>query len=197
MMLHFITLFCAYLLGSVPGAVLVSRWLNLPDPRSIGSGNPGATNVLRSGSKTGATLTLLIDATKGLPAIVFAQQYGFSTPWIHVIAFAALIGHMYPIFLHFRGGKGVATTLGILCLLYWPLALVWGTTWIVVAKVLKYSSLAALIATALLAPAAWLNRQPMELIYFLLALTAMVFWRHRRNIKNLVLRQESKIGQRG
>lgn len=195
-MLPIITLLCAYLLGSVPGAILISRWLHLPDPRSIGSGNPGATNVLRSGSKIGAALTLLIDALKGVPAVVFAQLYGLSMTWICLIAFAALLGHMYPVFLRFRGGKGVATTLGILCVLHWPLALVWGITWLIIAKVLKYSSLAALTATALLAPVAWLNQQPPELIYFLVALTVMVFWRHRQNIKNLILRRESKIGGR-
>lgn len=190
---HFLLLVLSYLLGSIPSAVLISHWMGLPDPRSIGSGNPGATNVLRSGSKWGAGLTLLADAIKGIPAVLWSIYLGFQLGWVCAIAFAALLGHMYSVFLKFHGGKGVATTLGILLILYWPIGLTWAGIWLFVAKVLGYSSVAALLATAMLVPMAWWIQLPRELVFFLLALTVMVFWRHRQNIKNLLSGNETRI----
>lgn len=172
----------------------MSRLMGLPDPRSIGSGNPGATNVLRSGSRLAAALVLLADALKGIPAIIFAIAQSFPPVWLYLVAAAVLLGHMYPIFLRFKGGKGVATTLGILGALHWPIAAVWAAIWLLTAKGLGYSSLAALIATASLAPVALWMQQPTEFVIFLLALTIMIFWRHRQNIIKLVQHKESKIG---
>jgi len=138
----------AYLVGSIPNAVIVSKLFKLDDPREVGSGNPGATNVLRSGSKFAALLTLLGDLLKGMLPVMLAQYYGLSIPIIALIAIAAFMGHLYPIFLGFKGGKGVATAIGVLAALSWKLLLIFISVWLVTAFVSRYSSLASLLAAA-------------------------------------------------
>lgn len=181
----------AYLLGSVPFAVVVSRLLGLQDPRSYGSGNPGATNVLRSGSRKAAALTLLFDAAKGVVAVWVAGHWG-----IMVAACAGLavfLGHVYSVFLRFKGGKGVATALGVLLALDWRVALCVLTVWLLVALITRYSSLAAILA-ALCAPVlSWLWMQHLWITVCVTVMSVILIWRHRGNIRKLLDRQEAKI----
>jgi glycerol-3-phosphate acyltransferase PlsY len=199
----------AYLIGSLSFAVIVSRAVGLADPRSYGSGNPGATNVLRSGSKVAAAVTLLFDAIKGWLPVVLVQwlgpRYGLSESVRALAGLAAFLGHLWPVFFRFRGGKGVATALGVLLALAPWLGAAVLITWIVVALTTRYSSLAAVTA-AVLAPvyivlgdSVW-NRTPWRWEVQgvrLLAVTVMVLlllWRHRTNIVRLATGMESKIG---
>ncbi len=195
----------AYLLGSVPFAVVVSRLMGLQDPRSYGSGNPGATNVLRTGNKLAAALTLLGDAAKGWLAVWlamrFGPQIGFGSTQIALIALAVFLGHLYPIFLRFQGGKGVATALGVLLALQPWLAAATAATWLLVAFFLRYSSLAALIA-ALFAPVyyvfgsgvAWYASPPIGVA--IAAISLLLIYRHRANISRLLAGTESRIGSK-
>ena len=189
-----IAIIIAYLIGSIASAILVSKWLQLPDPRSIGSGNPGATNVLRTGNKTAAALTLLGDLLKGLLPVLAGRWLQFEMFALCCIGLAAIIGHMYPVYYRFRGGKGVATTLGALFGISWPLAVAWLVIWLSVAKITRYSSLAALLATVCLPLLSWWLAYPVAILGFTIAITILVFWRHRKNIKNLMYGEESRIG---
>ena len=189
-----IAIIIAYLIGSIASAILVSKWLQLPDPRSIGSGNPGATNVLRTGNKTAAALTLLGDLLKGLLPVLAGRWLQFEMFALCCIGLAAIIGHMYPVYYRFRGGKGVATTLGALFGISWPLAVAWVVIWLSVAKITRYSSLAALLATVCLPLLSWWLAYPVAILGFTIAITILVFWRHRKNIKNLMYGEESRIG---
>ncbi len=195
----------AYLLGSVPFAVLVSRTMGLADPRSYGSGNPGATNVLRSGSKVAAALTLLLDGGKGWLAVWLAQraaQAGWlETAAVPLVALAVVIGHMWPLFLGFRGGKGVATAAGVLLAASGWLGLATVLTWLVVAVFFRYSSLAALAAAvfapfyALLGQDVVWNLQP-AMVVALGAISLLVIWRHQHNIRKLLRGEETRIGSK-
>ena len=181
----------AYLIGSVSFAVVVSRAMGLPDPHSYGSKNPGATNVLRTGNRWLAALTLVLDAGKGAVAVLVARQFG---PDMAAIAAAfAFLGHLFPVWLGFKGGKGVATSGGILIAYVWPVGLAALATWFLVAVVSRYSSLAALV-TAVTAPIyAWLwtrEFQPTEVVLFL---SVIVVLRHYANIRRLVRGDEGKI----
>lgn len=197
MLLAFI--FLAYLIGSIPFA-LISSWIfKLPDPRTYGSKNPGATNVLRSGKKAAAILTLLGDAGKGWLAITlahaFAPTWNMNDEAVAAVALAVFLGHVFPVFLRFQGGKGVATAVGVLLGLSPTLGLLAMATWIAVAVISRYSSLSALIA-ATLAPvyASLLFGFTLNtLAVFLMAL--MLIWRHQANIANLIAGKESRIGQ--
>jgi glycerol-3-phosphate acyltransferase PlsY len=188
----------AYLIGSVSFAVVVSRAMGLPDPRSYGSKNPGATNVLRTGKKLAAVLTLLGDAAKGWLA-VFLTDHFFSTEVpatykMAAVAIAVLIGHMYPVFHRFQGGKGVATALGVLLALNAWLAAGTVSTWLIIAVFFRISSLAALIA-ALSAPVfcyLLYGIHPYTLAVGIIAL--MLVWRHKTNIRNLLAGTEGRIG---
>jgi glycerol-3-phosphate acyltransferase PlsY len=189
----------AYLIGSVSFAVVVSRALSLPDPRSYGSRNPGATNVLRTGRKPAAALTLLGDSAKGAVAVVMASR--FAEPHAAEIAmgaaaFAVVLGHVFPVFFGFRGGKGVSTALGVLFGLDLYLALGTAATWIIVAMFFRISSLAALVA-ALFAPfAALLLYDPAHPFFLsLCAISALLIWRHKSNIRNLLAGTESRLGR--
>lgn len=184
----------AYLAGSISSSILIARIFQLPDPRSLGSGNPGATNMLRTGSKKAAALTLIGDLLKGLIPLLVARSLGFDMLMLCLMAMAATIGHMYPIYYQFRGGKGVATTLGVLLGINWILAIAWIATWISTAKLSGYSSLAALVATALLPVVAYFMQLQAIVIYLTGAIAILVIWRHRSNIKNLLNGKESKIG---
>lgn len=187
----------AYLIGSVPFAVVVSKAFGLNDPRSYGSGNPGATNVLRSGNKQAAALTLLGDAAKGVVAVWVMRQFGSAAPLAIALAgVAAFIGHVFPVFLGFKGGKGVATAVGVLGAFSGYLALASAATWLIIAVTTRYSSLAALVA-AIAAPAFAhvLIGQP-AITAACLVMAAMLLWRHSDNIKRLLAGTESRIGQK-
>ncbi|HVR53121.1 MAG TPA: glycerol-3-phosphate 1-O-acyltransferase PlsY [Pseudorhodoferax sp.] len=196
----------AYLLGSLSFAVIVSRAMGLADPRSYGSKNPGATNVLRSGSKAAAAVTLLLDALKGwLPvAFVVAQGDGFGLHegTVALVALAAFLGHLYPVFFRFQGGKGVATALGVLFGVDWLLGLAAAATWLIIAFFFRYSSLASLVA-AVFAPVyylfgnglAWYADKRIALALGVMAL--LLFWRHRENLVRLVQGRESRLGSKG
>jgi len=189
----------AYLLGSVSFAVLMSKLFKLPDPRSYGSGNPGATNVLRSGKKTAALLTLLGDSAKGWLAVFLAQKFtpadAFQPELIALAAIAVFVGHIFPVFLRFQGGKGVATALGVLLALNPLLGLAALLTWLVVARLFKLSSLAALVAAASAPAFAWWLAEPAEYVAVSVVLALLLIWRHQKNIQNLLSGREGKIGQ--
>ena len=184
----------AYLLGSVPFAVVVSRLFGLADPRSYGSGNPGATNVLRSGNKAAAILTLLGDAAKGWLAVFLAQRYGLSGAVVALVALAVFFGHLFPLFLKFKGGKGVATAAGVLLALDWVLGLGVLGLWLLTAFVSRYSSLGALVAAAgtpLLAGMLWgATGQTLAVGVMAAALIA----KHWANLQRLLAGTEPKIG---
>ncbi len=191
--------FFAYLIGSLSFAIITSKLFGLPDPRSFGSKNPGATNVLRTGKKLAAALTLLGDAAKGWVAVVLAQHfsssYGYGDYVIASVALAVFIGHIYPVFFNFYGGKGVATALGILLALNpWMGLGVFGT-WLLATYMWRVSSLSALIAAGL-APLFALTLFGFS-IYTgtVLILSLLLFWRHQSNIKNLLAGKESGIGK--
>jgi glycerol-3-phosphate acyltransferase PlsY len=189
----------AYLIGSVSFAVVTSRLFGLPDPHSYGSGNPGATNVLRTGNKAAAALTLLGDGIKGWLAVWLAQRFGDAfgaAPWtVPAAALAVFAGHLYPVFHRFAGGKGVATAFGIVAALQWPLALALGAVWLVMAYGFKISSLAALVA-AMLMPVGmfWLEGNA-PVAWVMVPVALLLFWRHRANIRQLLAGKERAIGR--
>ena len=188
-----------YLFGSISSAVIVSKIFRLGDPRKVGSGNPGATNVLRSGNKFAAALTLLGDVLKGVLPIVLAKYAGVSNGVVAMVAIAAFMGHLFPIFFGFKGGKGVATALGVFVALSWKLILVFAVVWTLVAAISRYSSLASLMATMItgLASFAIFNQQhELQLIGAVFWIVAFIFQRHKQNIERLRDGTESKIGQK-
>ena len=190
----------AYLIGSVSFAVLMSKAFGLPDPRTYGSNNPGATNVLRSGKKAAAALTLLGDAAKGWVAVVLAQHYAAHDEnyfmLVALVALAVFLGHVFPVFLRFQGGKGVATALGVLLALNVWMGLGALATWLVMAVVFRYSSLSALTAAAAAPVYALLLGLPSEWAFASLIMSFLLVWRHTSNIKNLLAGKESKIGSK-
>ena len=193
----------AYLIGSLSFAVIVSRLMGLSDPRSYGSKNPGATNVLRSGSKAAAAITLLLDGLKGwLPVVLvkwFGGDYGLGEGTMAAVGLAAFLGHLYPVFFQFKGGKGVATAAGVLLGVSWVLGVATLATWVIVAFFSRYSSLASLVAAAF-APlyylfgdrAAWYVDK--SLLAVMVAISALLVYRHRENINKLIKGTESKLG---
>ena len=190
----------AYLLGSVSFAVLVSRLMGLADPRSYGSRNPGATNVLRTGNRVAALLTLAGDAAKGWLAVVlakwFAARYGFGDTTIALVAIAAFAGHLFPVFHRFAGGKGVATAAGVLLGLNVWLGLATLGTWLIIAFFFRYSALAALGA-AVFAPLYYgFLFGPDAIGLAVLVMSALLVWRHRGNIEKLLAGKESRIGRK-
>ena len=201
----YIAVVAAYLVGSLSFAVIVSKALGMADPRSYGSGNPGATNVLRSGHKGAALATLLLDALKGWLPVFAVQQwggaYGMGLTTAALAGLAAFLGHLYPVFFAFQGGKGVATALGALVGVAWLLGLATGISWLVIAFFFRYSSLASIVA-ALFAPAYYLLggniAWPLEpgVFFTLLAMGLLLIWRHRENIRRLWAGTESKLGKK-
>jgi glycerol-3-phosphate acyltransferase PlsY len=182
-----------YLLGSIPFGLLLTQAAGAPDVRSIGSGNIGATNVLRTGRKGLAALTLLFDALKGTAAVLIASRYaGYEAALF--AGFAAFLGHLFPIWLKFKGGKGVATYIGLLLGIFWPAMLIFCAIWLIVAFATRYSSLAALVASALTPPALYLLGLPGPATLFF-ALTLMLWFMHRANIGRLMHGTEGKIGK--
>jgi len=188
-----------YLVGSVSFAVVVSRAFGLPDPHEYGSKNPGATNVLRTGHRLAALLTLIGDAAKGFVAVVCARLVA---PWlgapewvVPIVGLAVFVGHLYPLFHRFRGGKGVATAGGIVLALYWPLGVVLITVWLLMAFGFKISSLAALTTAVLLPIGLLYARGPGLEVAVGAVMAVLLFWRHRGNIRQLRSGQERTIGQ--
>ncbi|HEX6633770.1 MAG TPA: glycerol-3-phosphate 1-O-acyltransferase PlsY [Usitatibacter sp.] len=185
-----------YLAGSIPFALLVSRAMGLPDPRTYGSGNIGATNVLRSGSRRAALLTLVGDAAKGWAAVLVAASLGLAAGLVALVGFAAFLGHVFPVWLRFRGGKGVATAAGVLIAFDWRLGLGVIGVWLAVAVITRYSSLAAIVA-ALAAPAiAWWIAGPGPSLYAVAGMALLLLARHRANIAKLARGEESRIGEK-
>ena len=186
----------AYLLGSISTAIVVCRVLGIDDPRDVGSGNPGATNVLRHGGKAAAAVTLLGDAGKGVIPVVVGHLLGIEAPALTAVATAAFLGHLFPVYYRFRGGKGVATFIGInLALAPW-LGLAFIACWLSVAAVTRYSSFSALVATAITPGVAWWLGQPPASVALFVLMGATIFFRHRQNIANLLAGREKKIGQK-
>ena len=183
----------AYLLGSVSTAIIVCRLMGLPDPRTEGSNNPGATNVLRIGGKKAAALTLAGDSLKGVIPMVVCHLLGVSVPVFALAGLAVFLGHLYPVFFGFKGGKGVATALGVQFGLYWPIGAAVGLVWLFVAKVVNISSLSALVAMALAPAVVWYFWPETELVVMQVLVSAILFWRHRSNIRNLLSGNEGRI----
>ncbi|HVE54105.1 MAG TPA: glycerol-3-phosphate 1-O-acyltransferase PlsY [Ramlibacter sp.] len=193
----------AYLVGSLAFAVIVSKVMGLSDPRTFGSKNPGATNVLRSGSKAAAIVTLLLDAMKGFVPVLlvrlYGRPYGMEEGTVALVGLAAFLGHLYPVFFRFQGGKGVATFIGVVFGVHWLLGIATGLTWIIIAFFFRYSSLASLVAAAF-APLyylfgdrlQWYAERPVAMALFAMAL--LLAWRHRANIERLVKGTESRLG---
>ena len=192
--IEYLAIFASYLIGSLSSAIIVCKLMGLPDPRSEGSGNPGATNVLRFGGKKAAAITLAGDMLKGLIPVLIAKYMAMGDEVVVLVGFAAFIGHLYPAFFQFKGGKGVATMLGVMFGFSWSIGLATAGTWLFMAKVVKISSLSALVATALAPVYVWYWFDNMTAIGFTIVMTVILFWRHRSNIKNLVKGTEDSIG---
>ena len=195
----------AYLVGSLSFAVIVSRGMGLNDPRTYGSKNPGATNVLRSGSKAAAVATLLLDALKGwLPVVLvkwFGLPYGLGDGTVAMVGLAAFLGHLFPVFFRFGGGKGVATALGVLVGISWILGLATGGTWLIIAYFFRYSSLASLVAS-LFAPVYYIFGGgvvwPLDksIVLTTVIMSGLLIWRHAENVARLIKGTESKLGSK-
>ena len=195
--LMFVTLLfiiLGYLAGSISTAIIVCRAMGLPDPRSEGSRNPGATNVLRFGGKKAAAITLVGDFLKGLLPVLLARGVGLDETGLALTALAAFLGHLYPVFFGFEGGKGVATAFGVILGLSWPVALAALATWLFMAFVVRISSLSALTAAALTPLFAWGFGMRGVAFAAVLFMVALLVWRHRSNIQNLLAGAEDKIG---
>lgn len=190
-----LALVIGYLSGSVPFGLILTQMAGLGDIRSIGSGNIGATNVLRTGNKGLAALTLLLDALKGMVPVMMARHF-LGTEAAILAGLGAFLGHLYPVWLKFKGGKGVATFAGISLGFSWHVLLPFAVTWIAMAAIFRYSSLAALTASVVTTIAVFfVGLTSIGFLY--VALTALVFWKHRQNISRLLAGEESKIGSKG
>ena len=193
-MLYWLLPAAGYLIGSVSSAIVVSTLLRLPDPRALGSQNPGATNVLRLGSKIGALLTLAGDIAKGLlPVFAVSCWISDQTLLLAATGLGAFLGHLFPLYFKFTGGKGVATALGVVLAIHPLVALIQIATWLLVALVFRYSSLAALVTAAVTPLYLWLAGDETSFTVLGAVLAVLLFWRHRQNIERLIARTESKI----
>jgi acyl phosphate:glycerol-3-phosphate acyltransferase len=199
----FLAALAAYLVGSLSFAVIVSRAMGLKDPRTFGSKNPGATNVLRSGSKAAAIVTLLLDALKGLLPVLtvrfFGRAYGMEEGTIAIVGLAAFLGHLWPVFFRFQGGKGVATFIGVVFGIDLVLGIATGATWLIIAFFFRYSSLASLVA-AVFAPAYYLLGDRIQwyadarIAFALFVMAMLLAYRHRENIARLLQGKEARLG---
>ena len=195
-MLTLVFIVAAYLLGSISFAVVTSKVFGIADPRTYGSGNPGATNVLRSGKKAAAALTLLGDAAKGWLAVFLAIQFALPDVLVALVFLAVFLGHIFPVFLKFKGGKGVATALGVLLALNIWLGLAALATWLVIALVFRLSSLAALMAAVGAPIYAMVLGLPGVWVLAAAIMSMLLIWRHKSNIQNLMTGKESRIGKK-
>jgi acyl phosphate:glycerol-3-phosphate acyltransferase len=184
-----------YFMGSISAAILYARFTHQVDPRTVGSGNPGATNILRTQGKKAALIVLLGDILKGVIPVVIGHILHLPAFWLGLIALAAILGHLFPIYFGFKGGKGVATTLGVVIALNPLLGICSAITWLVVAGLFRYSSLASLVMAIALPGYAFLLKES-ALLPSMFIVAALVIIRHRKNIHNLILGKESKIGQK-
>ncbi|MFO1391737.1 MAG: glycerol-3-phosphate 1-O-acyltransferase PlsY [Agitococcus sp.] len=187
-------LIAAYLLGSVCSAIIVCKILGLPDPRTQGSSNPGATNVMRIGGKKAAIITLTGDMLKGVPLVLLAQYWQLRPDLISAIGLAAFMGHLYPIYFKFEGGKGVATALGVLLALYWPLGLTTISIWLMVFALFRISSLSSISAFVVAPIAAWYLVP--DYMLGIAGMSILMIVRHKQNIKALLKGEERKFGQK-
>lgn len=192
---HILIVVGAYLLGSINSAIIVSKAFSLPDPRHLGSGNPGATNVLRTGNKLASVITLAGDLLKGLLPVLTVDLLTASAPLVAATGIAAILGHMYPLYYGFKGGKGVATTLGVLLGFDWLLGAVWIALWLFAALLFRYSSLAALVATTFILVTSWFWSENIWLFISMAIISIFVFWKHRSNIQKLLNGTEAKLGK--
>lgn len=186
----------AYLIGSLSTAIIACKLTGLPDPRGQGSGNPGATNVLRFGGKKIAIIVLLGDMLKGLLPVLVVSLAGGSSLLIALTGAAAFLGHIYPVFFGFKGGKGVATAFGVILAISWLAGLTVLAVWLVVAFTLRYSSLAALCASLSAPLICWLYRPEVAILVMMIGMSGLLIWRHQSNIKNLLSGAEPKIGKK-
>ena len=193
MLINIFLIFLAYLLGSISAAILVCKLLRLSDPRTGGSGNPGTTNVMRLHGKTAAFLTLTGDVFKGIIPVLLAKVIVGSEFIIALSGFAEFLGHIFPIYFKFKGGKGVATLIGILLATHWLLGLAYVITWILTAAIFRYSSLAALIATLSIPFYTYFLEQNFQYTVSFSMIAVILFWRHKSNIHNLLNNKERKI----
>ena len=185
----------AYLLGSISSAIIVCRLMGLPDPRTQGSNNPGATNVMRIGGKKAAAITLLGDSLKGFIPVVTANLLGVESAVLAGVCIAAFLGHLYPLFFRFQGGKGVATALGVQFGLGWQIGGAVALIWFLMFKLVKISSLSALVSMALAPVIIWWFSGSTELTIMSIVMTALLIWRHRSNIRGLLDGSEKKIAR--
>ncbi|MCF6356081.1 MAG: glycerol-3-phosphate 1-O-acyltransferase PlsY [Candidatus Polarisedimenticolaceae bacterium] len=192
-MIDIVFIIAAYLLGSISSAIIVCRLMRLPDPRSQGSNNPGATNVLRIGGKKPAAITLFGDMLKGFIPVLLANLMGVGETTLAAVAMAVFLGHLYPLFFHFQGGKGVATALGVQFGLSWMIGGSVAAIWLFMGYVIKISSLSALVSMALAPIIVWLVTGSTALTGMSVVMTVLLFWRHRSNIQKLLAGKEGKI----
>jgi len=196
MLINISMVLLAYLMGSIASAILVCKLFGLADPRSEGSGNPGATNVMRLHGKKAAILTLAGDVLKGVIPVLLAKAIGSSELIVALCGFAAFLGHLFPIFFKFKGGKGVATLVGILFATHWLLGLAYVLSWLLAAFIFRYSSLAALLAALLTPLYSWFILQNTAYLITQALMAAFLIWRHQSNIRKLIAGTEDKIGQK-
>jgi len=192
-MIDITLIIAAYLLGSVSSAIVVCRLMGLPDPRTQGSNNPGATNVLRIGGKKPAAITLVGDSLKGFIPVLIANLMNVEISTLAAVSMAAFLGHLYPVFFRFQGGKGVATALGVQFGLSWMIGGSVAAIWLFIAYVIKVSSLSALVSMALAPLIVWLVTASTSLTVMSAIMTLLLFWRHRSNIQKLIAGDEGKI----
>ena len=195
-MTYFLSAIAGYLIGSISSAVIVSRLMGLPDPRQEGSGNPGATNVLRLGNKLAAALTLIGDILKGAIPVLIAASLTAEPMAIALAGAGSFFGHLFPVFFGFKGGKGVATALGVFLAINPFIALSLALTWLTIAIIFRFSSLAAIISSASAPLWAWWFDSSDVYIVLAFALAIILVWRHTENIKRLIAGTESKIGKK-
>ena len=180
----------AYLIGSISSAIIICRLMGLPDPREQGSGNPGATNVMRIGGKKAAGITLLGDMLKGLCPVYAANVLGLPVEWVAATGLAAFMGHLYPVFFRFKGGKGVATSVGVLLGFFWMLGFAFMATWLLIYKLGKISSLSALVASILSPIFAWFIVGDQAIVVACAVMMVFLLWRHKGNIQRLLAGEE-------
>jgi len=185
----------AYSIGSISSAIVVSRVLGLKDPRRVGSGNPGATNILRYGGKTAALVTLLGDILKGVLPVLIARLLTDDATILALVMLCAFLGHLFPVFHGFQGGKGVATAFGVLTTIQPWMGVALVVTWLATAVVFRYSSLASIVAALLTPLFVWWLVPGAPFMYAVLVMTALLLWRHRSNVEKLIAGQEGKIGR--
>ncbi|TNF91322.1 MAG: glycerol-3-phosphate 1-O-acyltransferase [Gammaproteobacteria bacterium] len=193
MLTEIILIVSAYCLGSVSSAIIVCQIMGLPDPRDQGSGNPGATNVLRIGGKKAAVIVLVGDLLKGLIPVLIGHLLHVPLMILGLAGLAAFLGHLYPVFFRFQGGKGVATFIGVILGIHWILGLAAVGTWLITFAVVKISSVSALVMAALVPVYSWLLYQDLNITAIIVAIVVMLYWRHRSNIRNLIHGEEGKI----